>query len=73
MPDTFNYMSPLVPTTINGQSDPTSQRLHVSFAIPSVNVINLVRIWLTSPLVNDQDICTPYSVPIPEDPPFDLA
>jgi hypothetical protein len=33
MPVTFNYNNPSVPFVINGRSDPTSQRFHVSAAI----------------------------------------
>lgn len=28
-PATFNYLDPVAPFTVNGRSDPTSQRFHV--------------------------------------------
>ncbi|KAA1476881.1 hypothetical protein DENSPDRAFT_536011 [Dentipellis sp. KUC8613] len=36
MPDDFNYIDPSVPLTVNGQSTPTSQRLHemCDFSVP---------------------------------------
>lgn len=45
-PINFNYVNPSVSLTINGRTDPASQRF--------------------------EDICTPYQVPLPATPPFDL-
>lgn len=65
MPINFNYITPALPATVNGQSDPGSQRFHVSI-YKRIDLMSNINIFV-------QDTCNlEYVVPIPKTPPFDL-